>query len=132
MSLLLDHEENLSLSLEDPDKFGVAIKLIDTNDVEYEFYGQANNISRHFALDAGAGDEVAGEKSNVTIRLKTFLTLTTVDIEDIKTELENWKVQVSFQPTLQTEKTFLIEQGGIFPDRHLGIITIFLTEVDIS
>lgn len=131
MSLILDHEENLALSLEDPDFFGVPITLIDTNDTEYEFTGQANNISRHFALDAGAGDEVAGERSNVTIRLSTFLTKTNVDIEDIKIELENWKVKVSPQPTLQDEKTFLIEQGGIFPDRHLGIITIFLTEVDI-
>lgn len=130
MSLIDDHESNLAISLEDLEKFGVPIILIDTNDVEYEFTGQSNIISRHFSVDTGA--DVVGSRANITIRLSTFLTKTNIDIEEINTEIQNWKVQVSPQPNLQDKKTFIIEEGGVFPDRHLGIITIFLTEVEIS
>jgi hypothetical protein len=130
MSLITDHESNLATILENENFFGVGITLIDTNDVEYEFKGQVNIISRPWTLDTGAN--VSGERSNVTIRLSTFLTETSVNIDDIKTDLINWKVRTSPQPGLQPEKTYIIGEGGVFPDHHLGIITIFLTEVTIT
>ncbi len=130
MSLVDDHESNLATILEDNNLFGVDITLIDTNDVEYEFKGQVNIISRPWTVDTGA--DVSGERSNITIRLSTFLTETSVTIDDIKTDLIDWKVRTSPQPGKQPEKTYIIEEGGVYPDHHLGIITIFLTEVTIT
>ena len=79
-----------------------------------------------------------GEKIFMGALLHDAGALTTEDktrlhsFEEINTEIQNWKVKVSPQPNLQNEKKFIIEEGGVFPDRHLGIITIFLTEVEIS
>lgn len=123
------HETNLSIILEDESKFGVPIILIDKNDIEYELTGQCNIISRSWDVDAGS--DISGERSNITIRLSTFLTKTNIDIDDIKTELINWKIKTTPQPEKQQEKIYIIEEGGIFPDFHLGVITFFLTEIEI-
>ena len=129
MSLIDLHEEILSNSLENPEFFGVPIKLIRTNDMtEFELFGSVNVISRHISVETNA--EMSGKRSNCTIRLSTFLTLTGILLADVKSEILGWIVETSPRPSKQAVKRYMIEDGGVFPDEHLGTITIFLVEVD--
>lgn len=129
MSLIDEHEEVLATSLENDDLFGVPITFIANDDSEFTLYGQANIISRHIAIDTGY--QVTAERSNVTVRMSSLRTqLSFTDTEDLRVKLKDFRIRTSPQPSKIPEVTQVIE-GGIFPDSHLGIVTVFLKDVEV-
>jgi len=129
MSLIDLHEQFLKNSLEDEDKFGVKIKLIRPSDMEeFELSGSVNIVSRHISVETNA--EISGARASCTIRLSSFVAKTGIAVHDVKSQLVNWLVETSPRPSLQANKRYMIEDGGVFPDEHIGSITIFLVEVE--
>jgi hypothetical protein len=129
MSLLDAHRENARRNIADSTKFGVAITLKHSNGVDtYEFKGQFNSISRHYEIDTGAG--ISGERANVTIMLDEVIEKTGIPADELRDTLKKWKVYGTPKPTEQLAKDYVIETGGVFPDYQLGVVNIFLTEIE--
>ncbi|MCK5606231.1 hypothetical protein KAR91_30305 [Candidatus Pacearchaeota archaeon] len=129
MSLLTDHEAILEITLEDTELFGVPIEFKSPDDSTFSLNGQVNIISRHISVDTGS--DIVSERSNITVRLsslQTALGITNVDV--IKTGLKKYRITTSPQPGTVPDEEFVIEDGGVFPDSHLGIVTIFLTKLE--
>jgi tricorn protease-like protein len=130
MSLIDEHEEVLATSLEDTDLFGVPIVFTSNDELTtFTLDGQVNRISRHMGVDLGY--DITTKRQNISVRMSSLRSqLTFTDIEDLRVKLANYKITTSPQPSKVPDKDFLIEPGSIFPDAHLGIITIFLQELE--
>jgi hypothetical protein len=122
MSLLDEHEEHLATSLEDPDYWGVSIKFTSQDTLTtFTINGQVNQIGK--TAELFPSDDISSSRMNCTVRLSTILAQT-------EKPVRFWTVETTPKPGIIAIETFNIEEDG-FEDKHLGVITYNLTQIEI-
>lgn len=112
MSLLESSEAYLATTLEDPDYFGVPIKITKPGGgVEYNISGQYNHIGR--SIDPDTGLSIIGEAASITVRASSLVG---------EQPGRDWSVEVT--DTNGVSRTMYISDQS--RDNTLGVITYFL------
>ena len=116
MSLIVDSEEFLEISLEDTELFGWAItSLTNSLDVsQTDLTGQVRSIN--MLIDMESGTEVQSEQASITLRLSSVT---------IGEPAKNWTGSVTH--TDGTVLDFYVVEA--MPDRTLGIVVLKLGRI---
>jgi len=110
MSILEQAELDLKTTLENLDDFGIAIKLFDSDDNEYNLVGKSNDIG--FFLDMNTGMAFRGRTVEVDLRLSSIISAGAGSIVDDSSE---WRFK--FKNVM-----FAVRYAPV--DRTLGILKL--------
>lgn len=119
MSLIEQAELDLEEILENTDDFGINLKFIDENLIEYEVVGSCSDIGFFFDPETGVG--VVGRKCNIVVRIRSLNDLN-AGYPD-----KNWKC--IYTDTNNIEWTTAIAEKPT-TDRTLGVYFIMLEAME--
>ena len=124
MSLRVQAEADLAVTLEAPGDFGEPFTLTDPADFESatQLYGTVGDIG--FLIDPDTGQGVSGRHATLTLRISTILAAGYPGLPEgiADKALKPWLVE--FAGIATPAQKFKVMQS--FPDRTLGVVTMSL------
>ena len=128
MSLRVQAEADLAVTLEAPGDFGFAFTLTDPDGVANAFVGSTGDIG--MVIDPDTGMAVSGRLAHVTVRVSSLVTAGFPDVPVGIADLLQRPWRVTFLDLAGNSQEWKVQSS--MPDRTLGIAVLILEFLSVT